>query len=295
MPSNMPSNTPSNMQTISEIGALRAQLKQWRRAGDHIVFVPTMGNLHQGHLSLFAEAKKHGSKVVVSIFINPMQFDNPDDLESYPQTIEADSEKLRAMETDLLFLPNRQTIYPKELDNQTFVEVPALSDLFCGRSRPGHFRGVTTVVNKLFNLVEPDIAIFGEKDFQQLFIIRHMVTDLCMNVELLSAPTMREANGLAMSSRNGYLSKTQFGQAAVIYQTLTWAKQQIQQGNSDFAAICRIATGQITAAGLKEDYFSVQNADTLADAKPEDQHLVILAAAYLGKARLIDNVCFRLS
>lgn len=280
------------MQTISDISALRAELKQWRLQGKRIAFVPTMGNLHQGHLSLFEEAKKRADKVVVSIFVNPMQFDNANDLDAYPRTVEQDSKKLVEMQTDLLFLPSRQTIYPKELDNQTFVEVPDLSDQFCGDSRPGHFRGVTTVVNKLFNLVEPDVAIFGEKDFQQLFIIRHMVVDLCMNVEIIGAPTKRETSGLAMSSRNGYLDDTQLQQAAVIYQALTAAKAKLQQGDNDFAAISKAATEQIVAAGLTEDFFHIQNADTLADAKVGDKNLVILVAAYLGKARLIDNMAF---
>ncbi len=280
------------MQTVTEISTLRAQLKAWRMEGKRIAFVPTMGNLHQGHLSLFEEAKKRGDKVVVSIFVNPMQFDNANDLESYPRTIEQDSEKLKEMQTDLLFLPSRQTIYPKELDNQTFVEVPDLSDLFCGHSRPGHFRGVTTVVNKLFNLVEPDVAIFGQKDFQQLFLIRHMVTDLCMNVEIIGAPTKRETSGLAMSSRNGYLDAAQIKQATVIYQALTAAKAKLLQGDKNFTAISQAATAQIVAAGLKEDFFHIQNADTLADAQPDDKNLVILVAAFLGKARLIDNLFF---
>jgi pantoate--beta-alanine ligase len=282
------------MQTISEIAQLRAQLKQWRMEGLRVAFVPTMGNLHQGHLSLFEEAKKRADKVVVSIFINPMQFDNANDLDAYPRTIEQDSIKLTEMQTDLLFLPRRQTIYPKELDNQAFVEVPQLSDQFCGSSRPGHFRGVTTVVNKLFNLVAPDVAIFGQKDFQQLFIIRHMVTDLCMSVEIIGAPTKREPSGLAMSSRNSYLNETQLGQATAIYKVLMAAKAQLQLGNKDFAAIAAEATKSLVEAGLKEDFFHIQNADTLADARPEDKHLVLLVAAYLGKARLIDNVFFRL-
>ncbi|MFT4927031.1 MAG: pantoate--beta-alanine ligase [Phenylobacterium sp.] len=282
----------TTMQTVREIPELRAQLKQWRMAGERIAFVPTMGNLHQGHLSLFEEAKKRADKVVVSIFVNPMQFDNPDDLNAYPKTIEQDSIKLQEMQTDLLFLPSRETIYPKNLNNQTIVEVPDLSDQFCGDSRPGHFRGVTTVVNKLFNLVEPDVAIFGQKDYQQLFIIRHMVTDLCMNVEIIGAPTKREASGLAMSSRNGYLDSSQLIQATVIYQALEEAKATLQQGNTDFAAVGKAATKRITDAGLGEDFFHIQNADTLADAQAGDKHLVILVAAYLGKARLIDNMFF---
>lgn len=282
------------MKVIDQITKLRAQIYKWRMAGEKIAFVPTMGNLHDGHSSLISEARKHGSKVVVSIFINPMQFDNQEDLAKYPRTVEDDKKVLIDMDTDLLFLPSPQTIYPKGLDNTTFVEVPALSELFCGASRPGHFRGVTTVVNKLFNLVQPDIAIFGEKDFQQLLLIRHMVNDLFINVEIVGAPTKRESTGLAMSSRNNYLSTEQRQQQApVIYQALTQTRDAIIAGNRDFTALEAQACELINQAGLKTDFFNIQNAEDLTDASKDDQNLVILAAAYLGKARLIDNLAFR--
>jgi pantoate--beta-alanine ligase len=281
------------MQTISDITTLRAQIKQWRMAGEKIAFVPTMGNLHQGHSSLVEEAHKHATKVVVSIFINPMQFDNQEDLAIYPRTEEDDSNVLRAMKTDLLFLPTPKTIYPKGLRNQSFVEVPVLSELFCGNSRPGHFTGVTTVVNKLFNLVEPDIAIFGEKDFQQLLLIRHMVNDLFMNVQIIGAPTKREQSGLAMSSRNNYLSKHQREQQGpIIYQVLNDTRKQIEQGNKDFANLELTAAKCINDAGLDTDFFSIQSAENLTDASADDTQLVILVAAFLGKARLIDNMFF---
>jgi pantoate--beta-alanine ligase len=284
------------MKTVSDIAELKVQIKQWRQAGQTIAFVPTMGNLHQGHSSLVEVAGKRADKVVVSIFINPMQFDNQEDLAIYPRTVEDDSNVLEAMNTDLLFLPTPQTIYPKGLENQTFVEVPLLSALFCGNSRPGHFRGVTTVVNKLFNLVEPDIAIFGEKDFQQLLLIRHMVKDLFMNVQVIGAPTKRDPSGLAMSSRNNYLTTRQREQQApIIYQTLTQTCQQIKAGNKDFASLELAATKQINDAGLSTDFFSIQNADDLSDANVDDKKLVILVAAFLGKARLIDNMFFSLN
>jgi len=281
------------MKTVSDISALRSQIYQWRMAGEKIAFVPTMGNLHQGHSSLVEEARKQGSKVVVSIFINPMQFDNQEDLAKYPRTIDDDKQVLEQMDTDLLFLPTPDIIYPKGLENTSFVEVPALSDLFCGQSRPGHFRGVTTVVNKLFNLVQPDIAIFGEKDFQQLLLIRHMVNDLFINVQIVGAPTKREPSGLAMSSRNNYLTEHQrLNQAPVIYQALTLTKDAIKAGNSDFASLEKQAINHINEAGLNTDFFSIQNAEDLTDAQSGDTTLVILVAAFLDKARLIDNLAF---
>ena len=200
-----------------------------------------------------------------------MQFDNQEDLAIYPRTVEDDVKVLETMNTDLLFLPTPDIIYPKGLDNQSFVEVPTLSDMFCGHSRPGHFRGVTTVVNKLFNLVEPDSAIFGEKDFQQLMIIRRMVEDLFMNVDVIGAPTKREDSGLAMSSRNNYLTDGQRAQATVIYSTLCDIKQAIQAGNTDFAELTAKAIGQIDAAGLNTDFFSIQNADDLNRCRRRQQ------------------------
>lgn len=283
------------MQTISAIADLKAQVKSWRMAGQTVAFVPTMGNLHDGHSSLVEEARKRADKVVVSIFINPMQFDNQEDLAIYPRTVEDDSNVLKALGTDLLFMPTPDMVYPKGLDNTTFVEVPMLSGLFCGNSRPGHFRGVTTVVNKLFNLVEPDMAIFGEKDFQQLLLIRHMVADLFMNIEIIGAPTKRESSGLAMSSRNNYLSKENREQKApIIYQVLSDTRQAIVDGDKDFANLELAAAKRINAAGLNTDFFSIQNAANLSDAGADDTDLVILVAAFLGKARLIDNLFFNL-
>ena len=283
------------MQTITQIDQLRQQIHAWRMAGEKIAFVPTMGNLHRGHSSLVEQARSHGSKIVVSIFINPMQFDNQEDLARYPRTIDDDKAVLESMDTDLLFLPTPEMIYPKGLDNTTFVEVPALSELFCGHSRPGHFTGVTTVVNKLFNLVQPDVAIFGEKDFQQLLLIRHMVADLFINVEIIGAPTKREQSGLAMSSRNNYLNSYQREQQApIIYQVLTDTKAQILSGNRDFDQLQHSAIERINGAGLSTDFFSIQNAQDLSDATRDSQDLVILVAAFLDKARLIDNLAFQI-
>ncbi|NQZ13180.1 MAG: pantoate--beta-alanine ligase [Algicola sp.] len=281
------------MKTVSTVSELKIQVRAWHQAGQSVAFVPTMGNLHDGHSSLVQEASKRADKVVVSIFINPMQFDNQEDLAIYPRTMEDDSNVLKAMNTDLLFLPTPDIMYPKGLDNTTFVEVPMLSGLFCGNSRPGHFRGVTTVVNKLLNLVEPDVAIFGEKDFQQLLLIRHMVADLFMNVEIVGAPTLREPSGLAMSSRNNYLStEDREDKAPIIYQVLSETKAQIKAGDRDFANLELAAAKRIDEAGLNTDFFSIQNAANLSDAQSDDTDLVILVAAFLGKARLIDNLFF---
>lgn len=282
------------MQTITQIEKLRQQIHAWRMAGEKIAFVPTMGNLHCGHSSLVEQARNQGSKVVVSIFINPMQFDNQEDLARYPRTIDDDKAVLESMDTDLLFLPTPEMIYPKGLENTSFVEVPALSELFCGKSRPGHFTGVTTVVNKLFNLVQPDVAIFGEKDFQQLLLIRHMVKDLFINVEIIGAPTKREQSGLAMSSRNNYLNAYQREQQApIIYQVLTDTRAQILAGNRNYQELERSAIERINGAGLKSEFFNIQNATDLSDANSETTEIVILIAAFLDKARLIDNLAFK--
>lgn len=281
------------MKVVSTISDLKEQVRQWRKAGQTIGFVPTMGNLHQGHASLVEKANALADKVVVSIFINPMQFDNQEDLAKYPRTVEDDCEVLRGMNTDMLFLPTPELIYPKGLDNQSFIEVPTLSDMFCGASRPGHFRGVTTVVSKLFNLVEPDLAVFGEKDFQQLLLIRRMVEDLFINVEVIGAPTKREDTGLAMSSRNNYLTEHQRNeQAPVIYRALCHIRDELLQANHHFTALEQSAGKMVDAEGLSTDFFSILNAETLNPAKAEDNKIVILAAAYLGKARLIDNLYF---
>ncbi|MCU4675498.1 pantoate--beta-alanine ligase [Catenovulum sp. 2E275] len=282
------------MQTIEQISVLRQQISDWKKQGYTIGFVPTMGNLHQGHLSLVEEAKKHADKIVVSIFVNPMQFGKNEDLDKYPRTLEADSQALIAAQVDLLFTPTPQIIYPKGLDNQTWVEVPHLSELYCGDSRPGHFRGVTTIVNKLFNLVQPDIACFGEKDFQQLALIKTMVEDLSIPIKIIGVPTVRETSGLAKSSRNGYLSEAEKQQAAVIYQNLTQLKNQLEQGDKNFAQLIVKTKQNIYQAGLTTDYVWILDSKTLQPADKNTNSIVILIAAFLGSTRLIDNIQVKL-
>lgn len=279
------------MQTITQTEPLRHQITQWKQQGLTIAFVPTMGNLHQGHLTLVEAAKEHADKVVVSIFVNPMQFGQNEDLDNYPRTLEADSQALIAADVDLLFTPTPAIIYPKGLNKQTWVEVPELSNLYCGDSRPGHFRGVTTIVNKLFNLVQPDVACFGEKDYQQLTLIRTMVEDLSMPIKIVGVPTVREASGLAKSSRNGYLTEAEKQQAVVIYQCLQQAKETIE-ASSDFnlTQLKQQLIDTISQAGLAPDYVWLLDSKTLLPAEQQTQSIVVLIAAYLGKTRLIDNL-----
>ncbi|WP_462157409.1 pantoate--beta-alanine ligase [Pseudoalteromonas sp. GB56] len=278
------------MQTTSEIRSLRSQIKAWRQAGLSVAFVPTMGNLHEGHFSLVDKAKTLADKVVVSIFVNPMQFGANEDLDAYPRTLVQDQQGLSERGADYLFTPTVETIYPNGLDAQSFVDVPGVSMGYCGGSRPGHFRGVATVVTKLFNLVQPDFACFGEKDFQQLQVIKTMVRDLAMPVEIIGVPTQRDVNGLALSSRNGYLSEEQKQQATILFKTLNWMKEQIQMGQRDYATLETQAIALIEEQGLKVDYLSLAERNTLQAPTACDQQLVILAAAFLDKVRLIDNL-----
>ena len=278
------------MQSITEIKSLRSQVKAWRQAGLSVALVPTMGNLHRGHFSLVEKAKTLADKVVVSIFVNPMQFGANEDLDSYPRTLDADKQGLADLETDILFIPSVETIYPNGLGAQSFVDVPGISMGYCGGSRPGHFKGVATVVTKLFNLVQPDYACFGEKDFQQLQVVKTMATDLSIPVEIIGVPTMREVSGLAMSSRNGYLSTEDRQTAPVLFNTLKHCAQQLKNGNKDFATLESEAKSALEDAGLKPDYFSIAQRDTLKAATLEDTRFVILAAAFLGSVRLIDNI-----
>ncbi len=278
------------MQTTSEIRSLRSQIKAWRQAGLSVAFVPTMGNLHEGHFSLVDKAKTLADKVVVSIFVNPMQFGANEDLDAYPRTLVQDQQGLSERGADYLFTPTVETIYPNGLDAQSFVDVPGVSMGYCGGSRPGHFRGVATVVTKLFNLVQPDFACFGEKDFQQLQVIKTMVRDLAMPVEVIGVPTQRDVNGLALSSRNGYLSEEQKQQATILFKTLNWMREQIQMGQRDYAALETQAVALIEEQGLKVDYLSLAERNTLQAPTACDQQLVILAAAFLDKVRLIDNL-----
>jgi pantoate--beta-alanine ligase len=251
-----------------------------------------MGNLHQGHLNLLIRARELSDFVVSSIFVNPLQFNNADDLERYPRTLEEDQASLKEFGCDLLFAPAEGEVYPNGRDSQTFVEVPEVSNLYCGASRPGHFRGVTTIVNKLFNLVQPDLAVFGRKDFQQLHVIRRMVLDLSMPIEIVGEETARAESGLALSSRNGYLTDSELAAAPALYQQLTQIRDQVQAGNNEFAVLQVKASEALEAAGFRRDYVHVVNRNTLQPATSHDTQLVILAAAHLGHARLIDNLEF---
>ncbi|MCP3429646.1 pantoate--beta-alanine ligase [Opacimonas viscosa] len=278
------------MQTVSNILSLRELRRNWQLSGQRIAFVPTMGNLHAGHLSLVKKAKANADIVVVSIFVNPLQFGAEEDLDNYPRTLAEDSEQLAALGVDVLFTPTVSDIYPRGLEQQTFVEVPGISYMICGASRPGHFRGVATIVSKLFNMVQPNIAFFGEKDYQQLQVIKAMVTDLSMNVEVVGVPTMRHADGLAMSSRNGYLTDVERAIAPAIARVLSHIKAQIESGNRHFKQLISEGNDELKEAGFKPDYIEIREAFTLQAASFEDKELVILAAAFLGKTRLIDNL-----
>ena len=278
------------MNIVATIDELRSQIASWRRAGDKIAFVPTMGNLHQGHLQLVDVAKSRADKVIVSIFVNPMQFGQNEDLANYPRTLDDDVAGLTRHAADAVFTPTPQLMYPRGLQAQTFVEVPQLGDLHCGANRPGHFRGVSTIVCKLFNLVQPDIACFGKKDFQQLAIIRQMVIDLSLPIEIIGVATERASDGLALSSRNGYLTPAERAKAPALYQILQQVKTAVAAGNSDYRALEQQAKTALTAAGFVPDYVNISNQHTLALAVDATEPKVILAAARLGTTRLIDNL-----
>ncbi|WP_461606829.1 pantoate--beta-alanine ligase [Aeromonas rivipollensis] len=277
------------MLVVNNPAALREQIGQWRREGRAIAFVPTMGNLHQGHLTLVDQARSRGDKVVVSIFVNPLQFDKAEDLANYPRTLEQDCAALQAAGVDLVFTPTPELMYPQGLASQTFVEVPGLSSLLEGALRPGHFRGVSTVVTKLFNLVQPDVACFGQKDYQQLALIRKMVADMAMPVEIVGVPTVRAEDGLALSSRNGYLTAAERALAPELARTMNWIAEQIEAGNHHLPSLVAQASQRLDNAGFRTDAIDIVDADTLESASAASKRLVILMAAYLGKARLIDN------
>jgi pantoate--beta-alanine ligase len=283
------------VQTVSQIREVRERVGAWRRAGERVVFVPTMGNLHAGHVSLIEAAKRHGERFVASIFVNPMQFGPNEDFNHYPRTPQRDAEMLAAAGCDLMFMPEVAEIYPYGSENATRVEVPGISTVLCGEFRPGHFEGVATVVAKLFHIVEPDTAIFGEKDFQQLTVIRRMVADLCLRVEVVGAPTVRDADGLAMSSRNQYLNADERQIAPMIHRLLLATKAQIESGARNFRALERAGSAQLDAAGFRTDYFAVCDADTLAPAVSDTRRIVLLVASRLGRARLIDNIQFEIA
>lgn len=268
---------------------LDEQLLEWRRNGDHIALVPTMGNLHTGHVSLVELAREHAERVVVSIFVNPTQFGEDEDFEEYPRTLEKDTRRLKTVSADLIFAPDVETVYPFGLDNATTVSVPKITEKFCGASRPGHFDGVTTVVARLFALVHPDTAVFGQKDYQQQLVIRHMSLDLNLPISIITGETVREEDGLAMSSRNQYLTEEERAKAPLLHDVLLGVGDKLQSGRRNFEELESESTDKLNDAGFDVDYFSIRRAHNLEKPDRDCDEIVILAAAQLGNARLIDN------
>lgn len=278
------------MRTVHTVSELRVILGAQRQKGKRIALVPTMGNLHEGHLALVESARNQGDYVVTSIFVNPMQFGANEDLDAYPRTLSRDQELLEEVGNDLVFAPNANEVYPEGTRAHTQVIVPDLSERHCGASRPGHFTGVATVVSMLFNMVQPDAAVFGEKDFQQLAVIRKMVRDQFVPVHIVGVATRRAPDGLALSSRNGYLTAEERSVAPRLYKTLQATAEAIRQGNRDFRSLEDIAEKQLQKLGFRPDYFHIVNSETLEPADAGDTLIRILAAAYLGNTRLIDNI-----
>lgn len=278
------------MEEFTQIESLREYLAGLRGQGEAIAFVPTMGNLHEGHLELVREAKRKASVVVVSIYVNPTQFGEGEDFEDYPRTLQQDRKRLEDIGVSILFSPSDAEMYPNGggfLD--TKVEVAEISEQLCGRSRPGHFAGVATVVTKLLNIVQPDVALFGQKDYQQLLVIRRLVADLNLPVEVVGVPTFREDDGLAMSSRNGYLDLRERKKAPGIYRTLQWAGDQIESGREDYSMIEQEAREKLLQGGFSVDYFSILDS-RLHSIDDDSRSLIILVAANMGTTRLIDNL-----
>lgn len=267
------------MQVIAEIAPLREQILQWRREGQRIAFVPTMGHLHDGHLTLVRRARENADVVVVSIFVNPMQFDKADDLAAYPRTLDEDLSKLNGEGVEVVFTPSADVMYPNGMDQHSYVDVPGLSGVMEGASRPGHFRGVATVVSKLFNMVQPDVACFGEKDFQQLAVINKMVADLCLPIEIIPVATVREMDGLAMSSRNTRLTVDERQRAPVLAKTLRWISSQMRGGRSDYSELVLDGNDQLRAAGLEPDEIFIRDAHTLQPINEHTTKAVVLASA----------------
>jgi len=274
---------------IETLPMLRREIRRWRQEGKRIALVPTMGNLHDGHMTLVDEARARADIVVASIFVNPMQFERADDLARYPRTLQEDCEKLNRRGVDLVFSPSPADIYPAGLDTQTFVEVPGLSSLLEGASRPGHFRGVSTVVSKLFNLVQPDLACFGEKDYQQLALIRKMVADMGYDIDIVGVATVRAKDGLALSSRNGYLTADQRKQAPGLSKVMNSIGEKLSNGERHVEELIAAAETELVEKGFRPDGLAICDAETLLPLDTESQRAVILMAAWLGNARLIDN------
>ncbi len=285
----------SGLEIVRDPQVLRARRARWRAAGESCALVPTMGNLHAGHLALVRAARERAGRVIATLFVNPGQFGEGEDFDAYPRTFEEDRRKLSDCGVDLLFCPTVADVYPDGWDGHTRVTVPGLSGILCGATRPIHFTGVATVVTKLLNLAAPEVALFGEKDYQQLTVIRRLVRDLWIPVEIVGVPTVRESDGLAMSSRNRYLTADERARAPALYRVLCAQAAALAGGVRDFAAVSAAGMADLAAAGLEPEYFEVRRADDLELPQPADSHVVILAAARLGRARLIDNVRTRLN
>jgi len=275
---------------VSSSESLRESLGDWRRDGEHIALVPTMGNLHDGHLSLITLAREHAERIVVSIFVNPTQMSEDEDFELYPRSLERDRRRLKRVNADLLFVPDVDTMYPFGLDNATSVTVPVLTADFCGAFRPGHFDGVTSVVSRLFSIVQPEVAIFGQKDYQQQLVVRRLVEDLRVPLKIVSAPTKREDDGLALSSRNQYLSEEQRGVAPTLYSVLRGIGKDLQAGKRNFEELEGQAMAVLADAGFDPEYIGIRRAENLEKPDRDSDEIVVLAAARLGNARLIDNI-----
>ncbi|MCG8909608.1 MULTISPECIES: pantoate--beta-alanine ligase [Pseudomonas] len=282
------------MNTVKTVRELRAAVARARSEGKRIALVPTMGNLHAGHAALVTKASQRADFVVASIFVNPLQFGPSEDLDKYPRTLAADQEKLLGAGCHLLFAPTVEEMYPDGMEGQTRLHVTGVSEGLCGGSRPGHFDGVATVVCKLFNMVQPDMALFGEKDFQQLAVIRKLVRDLNLPIQIFGEPTVRAEDGLALSSRNGYLTEEQRAVAPVLQRTLKQLAERIRHGERDYPALLAEGRQQIEAAGLRIDYLEARESAGLRPATAQDHQLVILVAAFLGSTRLIDNLAFHI-
>ena len=278
------------MELVSTLDEMRELHEGWRHHDEHVALVATMGNLHAGHLSLVDLARQHAERVVVTVFVNPTQFGECEDFEDYPRTLKRDTQRLRKLDADVLFTPDVETVYPFGIDRATVVSVPGLTRNFCGASRPGHFDGVTTVVARLFALVQPDIAVFGQKDYQQQLVIRHMTADLSLPIRIITAPTVREPDGLAMSSRNQYLSEAERAVAPQLHAALETIGAELQDGQRNFEDLENDARNTLQAAGFVPDYVAIRRAENLEPPDRDCDEIVVLAAAHLGKARLIDNI-----
>ncbi|PHX43597.1 pantoate--beta-alanine ligase [Pseudomonas sp. NZIPFR-PS5] len=278
------------MNTVKTVRELRAVVARARSEGKRIALVPTMGNLHSGHIALVTKAVQRADFVIASIFVNPLQFGPNEDLASYPRTLAADQEQLLQAGCHLLFTPTVDEMYPHGMADQTIVRVPVVSEGLCGGSRPGHFDGVSTVVSKLFNMVQPDIAIFGQKDFQQLAVVNALVRDLNMPIQIIGEPTVRAADGLALSSRNGYLTEAQRAAAPALYRAIKQIGTALQNGEQDHQQLISDGVKALEAAGFRPDYLEIRNAVSLRPATPDDHDLVVLGAAFMGNTRLIDNL-----